>query len=191
MGREFELKYRADAQTIAAIREAYGNFEEIRMQTTYYDTPDQKLRSLRWSLRQRMENDVAVCNLKIPMPDGSRGEWETKSADLLSGIRTLCQQGAPAELLTLAEGGLTSICGARFLRLAKTIVLENAAVELALDQGILMGGGREELLCEVEVESKAGADEATIAFAADLARAFSLTEAHETKFHRALMLAQQ
>ena len=43
MGREFELKFRADAGVISAIREKYGDFTPISMETTYYDTSDLKL----------------------------------------------------------------------------------------------------------------------------------------------------
>ena len=43
MGREFELKYRADSGNIAAIRAAFGDFSEIRMETVYYDTLDAAL----------------------------------------------------------------------------------------------------------------------------------------------------
>ena len=39
MGREFELKYASDPVTLAAIRrESGGNFREISMLTTYFDT---------------------------------------------------------------------------------------------------------------------------------------------------------
>mgnify|MGYP003297594623 CR=1 FL=1 len=59
MGREFELKYRADAEKIAAIREQYGDFTSISMETTYYDTPGHALGDLHWTLRRRMENGVS------------------------------------------------------------------------------------------------------------------------------------
>ena len=77
MGREFELKYRADSGMIAAIRAAFGDFSEIRMETVYYDTLDAALSRRRWMLRRRYENGTSVCTLKTPLPDGSRGEWET------------------------------------------------------------------------------------------------------------------
>ena len=35
MGREFELKFQADANKIAAIREKYGEFTPISMETNY------------------------------------------------------------------------------------------------------------------------------------------------------------
>ncbi|MDD6200154.1 MAG: CYTH domain-containing protein [Firmicutes bacterium] len=191
MGREFELKYRADQETLTALRERYGPFEEIQMQTTYFDTFDGKLLSRHWTLRQRMENGTSVCTLKIPLPDGSRGEWETVSQGLMTGIPALCRQGAPMELMALTVGGLVPTCGARFTRLAKTIPLENGRVELALDQGVLTGSGREQPLWEVEVELKDGCDEAAIAFAAALAREFSLEPEPQSKYRRALLLAHQ
>ena len=35
MGREFELKYRADSGKISEIRKKYGSFSSISMETTY------------------------------------------------------------------------------------------------------------------------------------------------------------
>ena len=43
MGREFELKFRTDADVLEKIREKYGDFTPISMETTYYDTFDLKL----------------------------------------------------------------------------------------------------------------------------------------------------
>lgn len=189
MGREFELKYRADASVIAAIREACGGFSEIKMQTTYYDTFDGKLFNRRWTLRQRMENDRSVCTLKIPLEDGSRGEWETEAPGLMTGIPALCKLGAPMDLMALTVNGIVPLCGARFTRLAKVIRLEGCTVELALDQGVLTGRGKEQPLYEVEVELKSGSEEAAVRFAEGLAKKFSLAPEKDSKFRRALILA--
>ncbi len=140
MGREFELKYRADSGNIAAIRAAFGDFSEIRMETVYYDTLDAALSRRRWMLRRRYENGASVCTLKTPLPDGSRGEWETPCDDIGLAVKELCKLGAPEDLLPLTASGLTEACAARFTRLAKQIVLERCTVELALDEGTLMGG---------------------------------------------------
>ena len=37
MGREFELKYRADAGVLAAIQKKFGEFTALTMETAYYD----------------------------------------------------------------------------------------------------------------------------------------------------------
>ena len=189
MGREFELKYRATPEIIAELVGKYEDFTKIEMETTYYDTFDGKLFNRRWTLRRRMENSTSVCTLKIPLEDGSRGEWETEADTIEGSIEALCKLGAPKELLTLTETELICTCGARFLRLAATIQQEEVTVELALDQGVLLGGGRELPFGEVEVELKSGSEPAAVAFARKLAEEFSLTPEPKSKIQRALELA--
>ena len=189
MGREFELKFRADAAVIAAIREKYGDFTTISMETTYYDTFDLKLSLHRWTLRRRMENGKAVCTFKRPHDNGGRGDWEVEASSIMEGVMKLCQSGADWELMRCASGGLTEVCGARFTRLAKTLEIPGGTVELALDEGILLGKGKELPFAEVEVELKEGPDEAAVAFAKALAQEYGLTEEPKSKFVRAMMLA--
>ena len=188
MGREFELKYRADSGVIAAIRASFGDFSEIRMETVYYDTLDAALSRRRWMLRRRYENGTSVCTLKTPLPDGSRGEWETPCNDIAAAIDELYKLGAPEELLTLTAGGLTEVCAARFTRLAKRLTLERCTVELALDEGALMGGGKTLPFAEVEVELKSGEEAAAVAFAEALAQKFGLTPEPKSKAQRAMEL---
>ena len=189
MGREFELKFRADAAAIAAIKEKYGTFTPISMETTYYDTFDLKLSMHHWTLRRRMENEKSVCTFKRPHKDGGRGEWEVEAPNIMEGIMKLCQSGADWELMRSTAGGLQEVCGARFTRLAKTLEIPGATVELALDQGILIGRGKELPFAEVEVELKEGTDEAAIAFATELAAEFGLAAEPKSKFVRAMTLA--
>ena len=189
MGREFELKYRANPEQIAAIREKYGDFTSISMETAYYDTFDGKLLNRRWTLRRRLENGKSVCTLKIPLEDGSRGEWEVEAPGLMTGVPMLCKQGAPMDLMVLTVNGIKEVCGARFTRLAKTVQLEGCTVEIALDQGVLTGRGKEQALCEVEVELKAGDDAAAVDFARVLAAQFALEPEKDSKYRRASILA--
>lgn len=191
MGREFELKYRADAAQIAAIRTKYGGFTAISMETAYYDTPDGALRALHWTLRRRYENGRSVCTLKTPLPDGSRGEWETECDSILDAVPELCKLGGPRRLLLLTAQGVDLSCGARFTRLAATLEEADCTVELALDQGVLIGGGKELPFAEVEVEYKGGSEEAAVAFARALAREFSLAPEPKSKVQRATELAAQ
>ena len=62
--------------------------------------------------------------------------------------------------------------------------------ELALDSGVLLGGGKEIALQEVELELKAGSEEALLALAKTVAAAYELTPEQASKFRRALTLAQ-
>ena len=189
MGREFELKFRTDAEVFEKIREKYQDFTTISMETTYYDTFDLKLAFHHWTLRRRMENGVSVCTFKRPHKDGGRGEWEVEAPSIMEGVMKLCQNGADWELMRATAGGLMETCGARFTRLAKQFDVPGGKVELALDQGVLIGKGKELPFWEVEVELKEGADEVAAEFAKALAEEFRLTAEPKSKFVRAMALA--
>lgn len=189
MAREFELKYRCDDATLSRIAEAFPGLSPITMETTYYDTQDLKLSFHHWTLRRRMENGQAVCTFKSPADDGSRNEWEVPCGNIMTAIPQLCQKGAPWELMRCTAGGVHPFCGARFTRLAKTLTLGNATVELALDQGILAGGGKELSFAEVEVELKSGDEQEAVAFAQSLAKRYGLIPEPKAKVVRARELA--
>ena len=170
MGREFELKYQAEPETLALLRSKFGEFTRISMETTYYDTADLALRQRKWTLRQRLENGRAVCTVKTPLPDGSRGEWEVENTELTAGAKQLYALGAPEEILDYVNQGVAPFCGAKFTRLAGRIDANGCTVELALDRGVLTGGRKILPFAEVEVELKDGAEAAAVAFAEALAR---------------------
>ncbi|MDY5643112.1 MAG: CYTH domain-containing protein, partial [Candidatus Faecousia sp.] len=159
MGRELELKFAASSETLDAMEEKYAPLSPITMHTRYFDTPHQAFRERRWTLRLRLENGRPICTLKTCLSDGSRGEYETESGDIVSAIPALLEQGAPAELEELAREGLEEVCGARFTRLARIIDVPGGQVELALDRGEFTGGGRTLPFTEAEAELKAGPDE--------------------------------
>ena len=189
MAVEYELKYRATAQLLQEIdRSTAGPSCIYQMQTTYYDTAEGALSQRHYTLRCRQENDICVCTLKAPAAGFGRGEWELACDHIEAAIPELCKLGAPADLVALTAQGVIPICGAKFTRIAKTITLPDCTVELALDQGILTGGGREQPLCEVEVELKSGKPETCLAFARQLAIAFDLQPENKSKFRRALAL---
>ena len=191
MGREFELKYQATPEILAAVAANFTGFREISMETTYFDTPSRALSRRHITLRRRMEGGISVCTVKTPLDDGSRGEWELEWADPHTMIEELCKLGAPENLKIWTWGGIMPVCGARFTRLATTISGENWSAELALDQGVLLGGGKEMPLCELEVELKTGEDADVEAFAAALAEQYGLKPQPQSKFRRAMDLAQE
>lgn len=191
MGVEFELKYSADPQQQEAIEKLYfQEHQRYQMQTTYYDTPSGSLSDRHITLRCRMENDQAVCTVKTPISGYGRGEWDCLCADIVQSIPKLCALGAPEELLTLTREGLQEVCGARFTRLAAQVDFGGTLLEIALDRGVLTGGGREEPLCEVEVELKSGDPDLAVAFGARLKQKFQLIPQEKSKFRRALSLAK-
>lgn len=185
MGQEIEWKFAATEAQLSALEEKYGPFETVRMETVYYDTASGALAARHMTLRRRRENHRFVCTVKAPAKLG-RGEWEAECDDILAAIPAFLAAGAPAELNALASQGLAPVCGAKFTRLAAVIPLPGATAELALDRGILLGGGREVPLCEAEVEYKSGAVEAVCAFAQSL----GLPPEEKSKFARARELAK-
>ena len=189
MGREFELKFSATEGQQAAIAAKYAVEREMTMESTYFDTADRALARRRITLRQRMENGVCVCTVKTPLGGAGRGEWELAWSDPETMVEGLCKLGAPEELKILTAPGIVPVCGARFVRRIATLPVENGTVELALDRGILTGGGKELPLREVEVELKSGPDAAALDFAAALADEFGLKPERRSKFHRAQALA--
>ena len=191
MGVEFELKYMAVPQQQEAIARQYFQKEQgYQMHTTYYDTPSGALSARHITLRCRMENGEAVCTVKTPLDGYGRGEWDCRCGDIRKSIPLLCDLGAPEELKALTREGLQEVCGARFTRRAAEVRFGGSVLELALDQGVLTGGGKEEPLCEVEVELKSGEPELAIAFAMELKETFNLIPQKKSKFRRALSLAK-
>lgn len=190
MGREFELKYAATAQVHQSLLDTYGPFRQIDMETTYFDTANRAFSTRKMTLRLRRENGISICTLKTPHPRGGTGEWECEAEDIIQGLTRLIASGAPAEASQLAQAGLAPICGARFTRMAIVLPTADGTAELALDRGVLLGGGREAPLCELEVELKTGSDEATRILATQIAGQYALRTEPFSKFRRALNLAK-
>ena len=191
MAIEFELKYSADVEAQEAIGQAHpGRYQTYEMETTYYDTPTGALSQRHITLRRRYENGRSVCTVKTPVSGYGRGEWECECDDINQAIDRLVELGASRELLLLTARGVEPICGAKFTRLALPLTYRGAQLELALDRGVLLGGGKEIPLCEGEVELKSGEPDEAVAFAEDLAKKFGLRPEQRSKFRRALALAK-
>ena len=189
MGQEIERKFACSQETFQQLKLDFPGGTPIEMETTYYDTFDGKLSNRHWTLRRRFENGVSICTLKTPTETGERNEWEVEAGSIMAAVPMLVQAGAPMELMILSVSGLVEVCGAKFTRLALRIPLEDGAVELALDEGRLLGGSREMPLREVEVELKEGSPETMLMFATVLARKYALVSEPRSKFRRAMALA--
>lgn len=190
MAREFELKYALTEQQARVLTALLPKpVSRISMETTYYDTEDHALSARRWTLRQRLENGLSVCTVKTPDGPLGRGEWEWEGGPIGAAIPKLCAMGGPAELEALTQGGVVPVCGARFVRLCGTLAEQDCVLELAVDTGVLTGGGRELPFTEFEVELKSGAEEGVLAFCRGLSERYGLVPEGKSKFARAKALA--
>ena len=190
MGKEFELKYAATAAQLEILKNRFPQLRPIAMETTYYDNAAGDFSRLKWTFRRRMENEKSICTLKTPMKGLGRAEFEAECGDILEAVPELLKQGAPEELAALVSGGIAPSCGARFTRLAGLLELPGCTAELALDEGVLLGGGKELPFREVEVELKEGSEEAVTAFAESLAAELGLVPERKSKVARARQLAE-
>lgn len=194
MGQELELKYALDRRAqFDAVRSGLeaafpGNWEQVEMESSYFDTADRALGARRWTLRVRRENGVPVLTLKTPGRGRARGEWELPGR-ALQAVRDLVELGAPAELPELCAGGLELRCSARFRRLRRVGAVLGATMELALDEGVLSGGGVEVPFLELEAELKAGSVQALENWGRQFGQAYGLREETRSKFARAAALA--
>ena len=189
MGREFELKYAATARDLEILKARYPDLRSIAMETTYYDNEACDFSRLKWTFRRRTENGKSVCTLKTPAGGWGRAEFEAECDDILASVPLLRKAGAPVQLLFLTEHGVSPSCGARFTRLAGLLEFPDFTAELALDAGVLLGGGKELPFTEVELELKAGSEEALAVFAEGFAAELGLKPEHKSKVARARMLA--
>lgn len=190
MGKEFELKYAATGADLEKLQARYPGLRPIAMETTYYDNSAGDFSRLKWTFRRRMENEKSICTLKTPLEGLGRAEFEVECGNIEDAIPLLLEQGAPKRLLLLTCRGVMPSCGARFTRLAGLLEIPGGRVELALDQGVLLGGGMELPFAEVEVELKEGSEEAVTAFAAALAAEYGLKPEPRSKVARARLLAE-
>lgn len=191
MGLEYERKYSADLNTLQKIHASLSEPPYVlQMESTYYDTPDSALSRQKITLRRRYENGTSICTLKTPADGIGRGEFQTEANSIAEAIPVLCKLSNSPDLGNLAKAGLTEVCGARFIRIARKINFRGSLLELALDQGVLLGGGKELPLYEVEVELLSGDPKDADLYGAFLAAKFSLQEEEKSKFRRAMALAK-
>ena len=191
MHMEYEEKFQADPFVLEEIdRQVAGVRTVYTMQTTYYDTPTKALSARGYTLRRRLENDTAVCTLKIPGPEGGRAEYQVEAQTIEDAIPMVCKLCPALPLALLFAEGVTPLCGAAFTRIAKEVTLDSCVVEVALDLGVLTGGGHQTPLCEVEVELVSGSREAAVRYAQQLAQTYGLTIQPRSKFSRAKALAE-
>ncbi|MBR2047416.1 MAG: CYTH domain-containing protein [Oscillospiraceae bacterium] len=192
MGLEYELKYRATPEILQAVgRDFPGEYAVKQMRTAYYDTPGAELSARHWTLRCRRENDVYVCTLKLPADSGARGEWETRCEDIARAVPVLAAESGCDELEALTRQGLVNTCGAEFVRRCRVLTVGKTTLELALDQGILSGGGKTLDFAELELELLEGSREDVARLGKLLEASYGLDPEKKSKFARAKALREE
>ncbi|MBO5867592.1 MAG: CYTH domain-containing protein [Oscillospiraceae bacterium] len=192
MALEYEIKLVPTQEKYFLLLEASAQEQgrHYDMETTYYDTPDRHLRRRSMTLRRRLENGVSVCTLKTPTGSAGRNEYELEAPDIETAIPELCRMAQEQALLEILLEGVEPVCGAKFHRISRDVMLTDGKLELSLDRGVLMGGGKTQPLLEVELELKEGSPEGVIRNAQALCAAYQFKEEKRSKYARAYALAE-
>ena len=195
MGTELEFKYALSgagqwSRLADELGGRFGPWQEVKMETAYFDTQDRLLSGRQWTLRVRRENGVPVLTAKAPGPGRARSEWELPGGTLRD-LHRLAEQGAPLDLTRLTPEQLRSQCGVRFRRLRCLAELPGATAELTLDEGVFTGGGWETPFWELYAELKGGSEDALAQWCRSLADAWGLLEEPRSKFLRAMALTEK
>jgi triphosphatase len=174
--REFELKFQVPparrAEVLAALR--HGPVAQERLQARYFDTPQRALQHAAMVLRLRKEGRRWVQTVKCA--DG-RGAFDRLEHNVPTragaGADIALHDGTPvAPLLQAAfdatgetAADLQPVFATDIVRITRTVTTAQTEVELALDEGRLLLGQREQPVLELEFELKAGLPSALIELA--------------------------
>ena len=176
MPRETEIKLTFRPPDLVSIqdwlRERQARAVGVEMlENIYFDTADRALNRQRVALRIRRAGDRFVQTLKTQGAAVGgvhrREEWEWPLADATLDLDRLRQ--TPLSLDESQWQTLARVFATNFQRQTFLIEVDEARVECALDSGVIEVPGREHPLHEVEFELKAGAENALLPVALELA----------------------
>ena len=166
MSTELELRLAVPpdaADALAAHVASLSGAHTVALRATYYDTATSALGRAGWGLRLRWEGEAGwVQTIKGPLlADGlSRPEHNAPRghAPSLPALDLHAHDALPeaAALLRALNEPLQAQFGTEIERLRARSRLGDPHVELALDRGLLLGGGATATVCELELEWLAG-----------------------------------
>lgn len=164
----------------------------IKMRACYFDTADGALRAARQAYRTRCENGTWVATLKgdISSEGGLHRRMEIER-QVTSGEADLTVfDGTEAQAQVSAYYGvpLEAIVETNFTRTCWILADATAKIEIALDEGEIIAGGKRAPICELELELKSGAEEALRVLGAWLVKQLGVAEDDKSKFARGLAL---
>lgn len=165
------------------------------LETTYYDTTDHRLLLAGLSYRLRLANGQWTATVKA---DGSSDGGLHRRTEFNASADGRCPSIVPflatdiGERLAAAAGemSLEPIFSTRFERHIVNIVApDGSSIELALDDGIILAGDKQQPILELELELKAGQPQSLLWLGAALAQEFPLLPEQNSKLYRAIQLA--
>ena len=190
---EIELKLEVAPRDLTRLRGSpllKGTAERIdRLVSSYFDTPDHKLRRAGYTLRVREKRDGGIQTVKQEAGHAAglfvRPEWERS----VTGHKPVVER----------DGPIAGLVKARDLRVAfvtdvdrdaRNVAVGGTRIEVALDDGHIRADRRKRALCEIELELKGGAPEPLFALARELNAIVPLRIGVRSKAERGYALAE-
>ena len=184
MPKERELKFEIQASDVNRLKRSAlfrtANDRRCKQLTTaYYDTPKHRLFQAGFSLRVRECEGEYVQSLKAQTAPSfgvyARDEWEWPVSGPVPDLDLL----ADTPLAHMAEKqrfreNLSIVFETRVERTARQIKQGNAEIEIAVDDGVIVAGGRSIPIYGLELELKDGPDDALFALVPSLPKAATL-----------------
>ena len=132
-----------------------------RLISTYFDTPDLRLRRRGFSLRIRQDGDALVQTVKAGKNEARsvtrRHEWSTPIDRAVPDLMRLDDPEVRESIGLVIAGELQPVFTTDVVRRIKRYRVrrddgENAHIEAALDRGEIRCGGKRDAICELELE---------------------------------------
>jgi triphosphatase len=163
---ETELKLLAPRGTLERLREMPVTVQHARnkgafrrLETVYYDTPEQLLFQHGMSLRVRRSGKHFIQTLKLLPNIGqplTRRQWEAPVDGITPDLARLPADEIGDPVTTLTNHALVPVFATKVRRHARQLDLPDASVEIVFDEGTIVAGARHEVLSEIELELKSG-----------------------------------
>ena len=153
---EIELKLSGNVDALAAVFGSMddGNSHASRVISTYYDTTDTRLWRKGYSFRLRRNREGYELTLKHES-GFVRGEWTSRVNAPVADISRL-PATAPHHDLDLGTCDIVPVCASDITRRQKLLNANAASIEVSLDVGRIVAGGRETPVAELEFELLSG-----------------------------------
>lgn len=172
----------------------------LHLYNVYYDTPEQVLRHQRVALRlRRVAGDQKPQWLQTLKTGGGfdsalsqRGEWESTIRHATLSWQAL--QNTPWPSIDPAGTVFRALAPLFVTTFERTLWLlhrrDGSVVEVALDIGEIVVGGKSEPICELELEIKMGQPSALFDIGLEIARTITVLPLNVSKAERGYTLAQ-
>ncbi len=203
MVKETEIKLRASRATLDALREHpllkkrnKSGWQQHELFNQYFDTPARDLAQAKVALRLRRDGEQLIQTLKTRGQSvaglSERNEYDWYLAKAKLDLKKLDDSCWPASLAELDKQQIKPIFTTDFVRQRAEIAWgrgkAKVVIEAALDLGKVSADGRDEEICELELELRQGEPAALLELASELAADLALMPCDISKAERGYRL---